>query len=181
MGPAPRVPGLAVVSLGVVADPHQRHASGRVVGPRDYCSPREYQAGVDGLSVLQPGPSPTSGRLVMFQTQGDLRTLTADPEYARALHMSEQVRDVLAALAQVIKTDHHPDLASDWEGSRALDDGAGTVLDQIYSSISEVDAMLTKDQRASVINYHRELVHSFFLESEFCRHAFTRPLGYPGD
>ena len=55
------------------------------------------------------------------------------------------------------------------------------LLDQAYASLTELDACLSQHDRQACLTYHRSLVQPFFLQTQFVRRAFDRPLGYAGD
>ena len=54
-------------------------------------------------------------------------------------------------------------------------------LDQAYASLTELDTCLSHHDQQACLSYHRTLVQPFFLQTQFTRRAFDRPLGYAGD
>src|SRR6185312_968909 len=54
-------------------------------------------------------------------------------------------------------------------------------LDSAYASLTELDGCLSHSDAQACLTYHRSLVQPFFLQTQFVRRAFDRPLGYAGD
>jgi extracellular factor (EF) 3-hydroxypalmitic acid methyl ester biosynthesis protein len=54
-------------------------------------------------------------------------------------------------------------------------------LDQAYASLTELDTCLSHSDQQACLTYHRSLVQPYFLQTQFVRRAFDRPLGYAGD
>jgi SAM-dependent methyltransferase len=54
-------------------------------------------------------------------------------------------------------------------------------LDGCYAALTELEPLMTPEQKVTGTAYHRALTHPFWCQSPALRRMIDKPLGYPGD